>query len=301
MLEVISAGIGIQSTTMMLMAAHGLITPMPDLAIFADTKGESAATYRHLDWLRSGNVLPFPIEVVSFSDLEDDILRSAAGETGIADRKGQYMAPPMRTLNADGSTGMLRRECTKNYKIVPIEECVRRHLGIVGKRIRGKKKLVRQWIGFSADEAIRAGGGVHKRTPKWTAIWYPLIDRLTGDGLGGAGGDRWISLGDCIEWLKRHEYPVPPRSACVFCPYLKNERWRDLRDNHPEGWERALKVDEAVRDMAERGLSGLNEGGTLFLHHSHKPLREADLKDEDPNQRNMWPDFTDECEGMCGL
>ena len=37
MLEVISLGAGVQSTTMALMAAHGEIEPMPDLAIFTDT------------------------------------------------------------------------------------------------------------------------------------------------------------------------------------------------------------------------------------------------------------------------
>ena len=37
MLEVISLGAGVQSTTMALMAAHGEIEPIPDYAVLADT------------------------------------------------------------------------------------------------------------------------------------------------------------------------------------------------------------------------------------------------------------------------
>ena len=52
--HVISLGAGVQSTTMALMAAHGLLTPMPIAAIFADTGAEPEPVYDHLDWLSSG-------------------------------------------------------------------------------------------------------------------------------------------------------------------------------------------------------------------------------------------------------
>ena len=71
-LRCLSLGTGVQSTTMALMAARGELTPMPDIAIFADTGWEPAAVYDHLDWLRSGEVLPFPVEIVKKSNLRDD-------------------------------------------------------------------------------------------------------------------------------------------------------------------------------------------------------------------------------------
>jgi len=58
MLEVISLGAGVQSTVMALMAAKGELSPMPDCAIFADTKFEPKGVYTHLDWLEKQ--LPFP-------------------------------------------------------------------------------------------------------------------------------------------------------------------------------------------------------------------------------------------------
>ena len=44
MLNIISLGAGVQSSTMALMATYGEITPMPDAAIFADTQWEPKAT-----------------------------------------------------------------------------------------------------------------------------------------------------------------------------------------------------------------------------------------------------------------
>src|SRR5690606_33579649 len=50
-LRVISLGAGVQSTTLILMAARGEFDVMPDCAIFADTQWEPKAVYEHLDWL----------------------------------------------------------------------------------------------------------------------------------------------------------------------------------------------------------------------------------------------------------
>lgn len=44
-LRVLSLGAGVQSTTLVLMAAHGVVGPMPDCAIFADTGWEPKAVY----------------------------------------------------------------------------------------------------------------------------------------------------------------------------------------------------------------------------------------------------------------
>lgn len=47
-LRVLSLGVGGQSTTLALMAAHGEIGPMPDCSIFADTGWEPAAIVWHI-------------------------------------------------------------------------------------------------------------------------------------------------------------------------------------------------------------------------------------------------------------
>lgn len=290
-LDVLSLGAGRQSTCMALMAAHGEIQPMPAAAIFADTGAEPAAVYRHLDWLMSGNVLPFPVRVVRWSDLEADTRRFASGGAPGSKPDANYLTVPFHVTNADGSAGMLSRGCTDKYKIRPIRRELKRMLGVPeDESLRSPVPLVRQWIGISADEWVRAKAS----KVKWCASWHPLIDRLTGDGPPGQN-TRHMTAGDCLEWLKRHDYPEPPSSACVFCPYQSNERWRAVRAV-PEDWERACATDRVIRDMPADKRGALRAGGRLYAHRSGAPLEEARLGDD--SQGDL---FHGECEGMCGV
>lgn len=132
-LRVLSLGAGIQSTTLALMAAHGEIGPMPDCAIFADTGWEPQAVYEHLEWLMSGNVLPYPVHIVSAGNIRDDLLQAGGGGrwasipafTRTATPAGSEV--PILDENEDGeiivvgsrrtateivSIGMIRRQCT---------------------------------------------------------------------------------------------------------------------------------------------------------------------------------------------
>lgn len=90
MITIISLGAGVQSSTMAMMAARGMLTPMPDCAIFADTQSEPAAVYRHLDWLEKQ--LPFPVHRVTAGSLRDEILGATAGKNRMDAR------PPFFTL-----------------------------------------------------------------------------------------------------------------------------------------------------------------------------------------------------------
>lgn len=267
-LRVISLGAGVQSTTMALMAAHGELTPMPDCAIFADTMRETAETYGHLKALETK--LPFPCHHVSAGDLADDFLRALGGNVSCC---GQ---PPFFVRNPDNdgtaaavSGGMLWRKCTKEYKLEPIRRKV---------RALSAGNPVEQWIGISLDEAHRMkDSGV-----KYITNRYPLVEQH-------------MTRGDCVMWLTRHGYSVPPKSACYFCPYTSDERWRQLKQTRPEEWRRACEFDDALR---ERRVTKLAAGikGEIFVHRSMKPLRDADLGDEYTIDM-----FGNECEGMCGV
>ena len=274
-LRIISLGAGVQSTCMALMAAHGEITPMPDAAIFADTGAEPNPVYRHLEWLMSGNVaLPFPVYVVSAGNLGDEILK-ATRQQG---KRGSHARPPFFVDNGDGTDGMIRRQCTGDYKIDPINKKIRELLGLRPRQRWPKAVGVEQWIGISTDEAVRMKPS---QVPTIRIRW-PLIEQRM---------SRW----DCLRWLERHDYPEPPKSACTFCPYRSDEAWRDLRRNDPAGWQQAIEVDDAIR----QGLAGPGLRGTLYVHRSRQPLRDVDLSTaEDRGQLNF---FENECEGMCGV
>lgn len=295
-LRALSLGAGVQSTTMALMAAHGEIGPMPDCAIFADTGWEPKAVYDHLSWLMSPNVLPFPVYVVSAGNIREQLVAAANGErwasipaftrtvtpAGAArpvldeDDEGQIVTiGTRRTGRETVSIGMIRRQCTTEFKIVPIRRKVRELAGLTRKRSPAYP-VVEQWIGISTDEIIRAKPSFEA----WQMKRFPLIEQR-------------MSRADCLAWLGRHEYPLPSKSACIGCPFHDDARWRHMRDHDADAWSDAVDVDRAIRT----GVRGIR--GEVFLHRSAVPLDEADLSTPaDHGQLDLW---ANECEGMCGV
>jgi len=262
-LRVLSLGAGVQSTTLALMAARGEIGPMPDAAIFADTGWEPASVYRHLDWLEAQ--LPFPLHRVGIgSNIRDDALAKVS-TTG-----QRFAAIPWFTLSPLGRSGIGRRQCTKEYKLVPIRRKV-------SELLAGPKRpgSVEMWVGISLDEAWRRKpSGVKYISNRW-----PLLE------LG-------MRRGDCLRWLAERQYPRPPKSACIGCPYHSNEMWREMKRDAPDEWADAVAVDRAIRNQP--GMRGQQ-----FMHPARVPLDEVDLSTaEDRGQLNL---FLNECEGMCGV
>lgn len=270
-LEVLSLGVGWQSTTMAAMAAMFEISPMPDCAIFADTQCEPKAVYDYLEWLRP--LLPFPVYQVSQGNLMADCVRNAAGEI----LEGACPVLPVFCYGKDGKPALLTRQCTQDYKIAPIRRKIRELLGVgYGERVPSGVQVV-QWIGISTDEAAR----MKPSRDKWAVHRWPLIE---------AG----MSRRDCGNWLTRNGYPLPPKSACIICPFHSDRMWRDMRDSDPESWQIAVEFDRAIRN----GFKGST--APLFLHRSMVPLDEVIFAAD--TQLVLLPNgFINECEGMCGV
>ena len=272
MKHIISLGAGVQSSAMALMATHGEIEPLPDCAIFADTGAEPAGVYTWLDWLETK--LPFPVIRVAHGDLKADVGKSRP--------TGQYLKMPIPawiSIQENGGerpAGLLRRQCTTDYKIRPLIKEVRKQLGIFGKRTPDEI-LVTQWIGISLDESMR----MKNSREKFIQHRWPLVDmRLTRQ--------------HCIEWMQKHYNVTPPRSACTFCPFHDNAEWRHIRDTYPDAWREAIEMDKKIRDI----WAGQDKKAEFFLHRDRVPLDQADLTDAAADQLDL---FTNECEGMCGV
>jgi hypothetical protein len=267
---ILSLGAGVQSSTLALMAKHGEIA-MPDAAIFADTGAEPRATYEWLDKMEA--MLPFPLHrVMHAKGLLENIQSAVKG--------GRFAGAPFytenETFNQTDKEGQLRRQCTREFKVQPITQKIRQLLGLAKGQRAVKQVLVTQYIGISLDEVIR----MKPSRDKWIKHEWPLIDkRMT----------RW----DCKLWLLNHGYPIPPKSACTFCPYRSNHEWLSLKVNDVDGWWQAVDVDRLIRG----GVRGTKHA--LYLHRSMVPLEDADLStDLDRGQLSL---FGNECEGMCGV
>lgn len=265
MKNIISLGAGVQSSVMALMAARGEIT-MPDCAIFADTGWEPEGVYRHLDWIESQ--VPFPVYRVYAGNIRSDSVDSI-NTTG-----QRFASIPFYLSNG----GLLRRQCTMEYKIEPIRKKIRELLGVGFRQRVPKGLMVVQQIGISTDEAVR----MKPAKDKWIENCWPLIEMN-------------MSRQDCLRWFEKH-YPgrALSKSACIGCPYRDDVGWRDMKLNDPVSFADAVDFDKSVRTGGSDKVKH-----DMYLHRSLKPLDEVDFRNlEDMGQINM---FNDECEGMCGL
>lgn len=270
-LTILSLGAGVQSSVMALMAARGDLAPMPDAAIFADTQWEPQAVYDHLDWLE--RQLPYPVYRVSKGSIRESILE------GTKQGGRRYASIPF--FIEDGGIG--RRQCTAEFKILPIRRKIRELAGLKHRQHAPKGLLVSQWLGISTDEITRM-----KQAPeKWIKNRFPLIDDLP------------MSRADCLAWFKRRYLGRHlPRSSCIGCPFHKDSEWRDMRDNHPESFADAIFIDEQIRSASRGCLRGMKQ--KQYMHRSRKPLAEVDLST--PAERGQVEfGFMDECDGICGL
>jgi hypothetical protein len=185
------------------------------------------------------------------------------------DPQRRFASMPLHILNRDGSPGMMRRQCTAEYKIKPIKRQIRDLLGYPHPRRVPKGVFVEQWIGISVDEFHRAkdSGVAYMRNR------FPLI------GLG-------LSRSDCLRLLRNRGLESTPRSACLGCPYHDNAQWRSLRDTSPGEWDDVVAFDRAIRaGNARANADGNPLLGQAFLHRSRVPLHEAPI---DKITANEW-------------
>jgi hypothetical protein len=271
-LRILSLGAGVQSSTIALMSAAGVLPPI-DHAIFADTGWEPAEVYR---WLNDYLIprLPFPVHIVQKGDLRaEQITARVRGKK--SDEAGRWASLPYYTKEPGATReGTIRRQCTGEYKIQPIEQKIRELLGLKPRQRFPKELAVQQWLGISMDEMQR----MKFSTDTWREFWHPLIaKRMT----------RW----DCLKWLERNGHPVAPRSACIGCPFHSNEEWRRMRDEAPEEWADAVEFDSEIR------VAGGTRAET-FLHRQCVPLDQVDLST--PADHGQLS-FLDECAGVCGV
>ena len=286
-MRILSLGAGVQSSCLALMAQEGLTKHKPDFMIFADTGWEPKFVYEHVEYLKKAITI-CPIITVERGNLREDLIKAANPEPGSKEERksfaGRVPNPPLFAARPNGGrVGMLYRQCTHDYKVIPIQKKMRELLGVKPKYRVPKDMIVEQWIGISTDEAMRMK---EARMPWLTSRW-PLIEMK-------------MSRADCLQWYRDiNKHPMPGKSSCIGCPYHHNDQWKNMQKNYPEDWEDACDLDDKIR----HGLK--NTETELFLHKSAKPLRSIDFQAPKP-QQNLFgetfdEEFADECEGLCGV
>lgn len=257
-MKIISLGLGVQSTALYFMSSLGKID-RADYAIFSDPGAELPRTYEILELLKDWQKENSGIPIVTVSkNLYEDLInhKNSSGN--------RWASIPAFSENS----GIIRRQCTSEYKIRPIVKKIRELRGIEKHKHLPYTELM---LGISIDEIERV------KTSQMSRIeyLYPLIDAR-------------LNRSDCIAYIQSIGFPVPPKSSCVFCPYHSSRQWTSIKYNDKESWNKVLKVDKAIRNIAGRKLKE-----KLFLHPARKPIDEIQFLD----QQELFM-----CEeGFCGV
>ncbi len=262
-LTYLSLGAGVQSTALLIMSNKGLHNcPRADVAIFADTQCEPKWVYDQVEQLEAWSDIPI-VRVTAGGMVQDTIDRNEG-------RAVRCAAIPSWTKSGNQAVP-LRRQCTREYKIDPIEKYLRGALGYK-KRQHVKKKAL-GLIGISWDEANRA----KQARTKWTELKFPLLDAH-------------LKRHDRVEIIQAEGFGVPGKSSCSVCPFHSDDFWARLRSDDPDSFERACNFDEAIRDCTRAGVLR-----PTYLHRSCNPLRDVVF-----GNGQLTFDWAYECEGICG-
>jgi hypothetical protein len=278
--HVLNLGAGVQSTTLYLMFIDGLL-PKLDAAIFADTQDEPAEVYRHLEWLESlGGP---PIIRTTIGRLSDDLIR------GINSTGQRWISIPAFTASAtDEKEGRLRRQCSKEYKIIPIRRAIRDQvLGVAARRAVPRGVTVHQYIGISLDESGRAARIRKSKMPRYLRVEFPLIEKF------------FMARHHCEEFLAGRVPHKTPKSACRFCPFHDDPTWARIKQD-PTEWNAAVGVDAALRSDAVTKNRCRKNNSPMFLHRSLQPLTQIEFAASPAKEKQSWLGFSRECLGVCG-
>jgi hypothetical protein len=217
----ISYGGGVQSSALVVLAAQGVIDY--PLALFANVgdRSEHPATLSYVRDVMIPWAAERGVEVVE--------LRKRRKDGTVEDlwdrmtRDGSKSVPiPMR-LSGGVPTS---RACTAEFKIRVVEKELRR---------RGATKDERATvaIGISTDEVQRLNS---RNTSPYEDVEYPLIDLR-------------LDRSACQQIIRDAGLPVPPKSACFFCPWHSKQAWREMRRDEPELFDKSVELERHVNSV----------------------------------------------------
>lgn len=272
MKNVVSYGGGTQSTAMILMALNGDYgLQRPDFGVYADTGCEPNFINYYVQYFIEFVKKEYDFDIFTVTKnkgLENKIL-----QTPRLSNNGEFYinsVPPFYILKPDGSVGMLKRQCTADFKTNPLKKLINSKLQ------RGEKYI--KWIGMSFDERSR----MRISTEKKVTLSYPLVEKF-------------IYRKHSIDYVIHKGLRKPQRSSCYFCPFHSDGYWLWLRKYHLDVFKMACEFERKIQDICKMA----NFYGIPFLHSSCKPLSEVKFTNE--NQLNMFPHLIDECAGECGI
>lgn len=243
--EVLSSGGGTQSTAIAALIVQGRL-PKPDLMAIVDTGREMPTTWAYMDEVTIPEMKKIGIEVHRVKAMK------YANNWGHPSRmfatNGDLLLPAFSSIN----NSKLSAFCSKAWKQEAMNRYLKQEHGIT-------RKQYRKWIGFSLDETRRVLNMQRGEEWKRGLIRFPLVEDVP------------TKRNESIRIVERMGWPTPPRSRCWMCPNQSDMEWHEVQQDHPKLYAEAIRMDEEIRvtDPA------------AYMHSSIKPLRDADLSQQD--------------------
>lgn len=243
-IKVLSCGGGLDSWCMWLLAKER--GDLPDLVIFADVgdpegkdPGEWPSTYR---FLREVFMPDCAAAGVEFKWLGSDEIPVRAHDRECKACGGRH-PEGFRSLFAYFEhmrliPGWASKLCTSAAKVERIAQYV---------ETRWPEAEIEMWIGYGADEEKRLNKNRYAQGDGRRTNRYPLMEaglcRCREEAMALASG-----------------YPVPRKSACVYCPHSSRGDFQTLAQELPETFARVAELHEQAH-----GLAALADGGGLLM------------------------------------
>lgn len=256
-LRVISYGGGVQSTALLVLAAQRQIYFPTFLFANVGNDSEHPATLTYVREVAVPYAQRNGIDIHEIQRRRRDGTPETLWER-LHQPESRSIPIPIRMAN--GAPG--RRSCTSDFKIKVVGRWLREHdatpdqPAVVG-------------IGISLDEIHRAN---KRRSEPHERVEYPLLD------LG-------LRREDCARIIAETGLPVPPKSACFFCPLKTVEGWRQQRRGEPELFAKSMHLEAVLNE--KRAMLGRD---AAYLTRYGLPLSKAiqaaspAIEDPDPDQ-----------------
>lgn len=239
-----SYGGGVQSTAALVLAARGVIDFPVFLFANVGADSEDPATLAYLERYAK----PFAaLHGIQLHELHRQ-RRDGTAETlyGRLTRSGSRSLPiPVRMSNGAPGT----RSCTADFKIRVIGRWLKAHGA-------SADTPATVGIGISLDEIQRVN---NRRVMPYERPVYPLLDH-----------DPPLRRHDCERIIRSAGLPIPPKSACWFCPFHQPLVWAEMRRDRPRLFNRACDLEHTLNER--RAVLGKDP---VYLTRFNAPLDRA--------------------------
>lgn len=251
----------------------------PDSILFADTAGEKPETYAYLPVIQR---------------YLDDVGFPAVVTVSYQPTRARYHTLEQQCLHTGTLPSLAYggKSCSLKYKRTPQDKYILQQYP-PDEFVRRGQRVVRA-IGFEAGEERRTYAHVvkaigldaseeHRLTwaqespaeeerpsrQQWLdrhffAYWYPLM-------AWGYNRER------CKQIIAAAGLPVPPKSACFFCPASKKHEIAWLEENHPDLLERAMVIERNAQAKLKsvKGLGRSYSWEAYVTRRRELPLLDA--------------------------